>query len=437
MHDTRILPAAACQLALACNLTTAYYMLTMGEGMPGWFFPQITLLYGPFLYLLNRLFLKKERSMLALGGLNLALCAAVLGGYLLLEPWRGIAYFAFAALFCGWLTLRGCASALRGPSLRGTLLTLDAAFLLLIAFISYSSATSVDFRWNIPAVLALCAAMISAVILRSDHSPGLKGWLAVAGAFAVLFALLWLVIGMAAPAGQGLVAIWSALAAGINAVKALLWRGILFLLSLLPNADPEGGEGWTEFGEAIFVEETPAAEVNPIWGVILLILFSVGAIIAVIWLIGQLRRIKLRAVSGVQAPSVPRRERVPLWQGILRLLKGWYTALKLRLWLWQGRNTPEGLYFLLVHRCRRAPWHKLDGETPRQFLLRLCESTGGDGALSNALKQLARDTDAALYSNRPALGHLPYAPLIRRRLGTALRLHFFRRLASRLHFAKP
>ena len=183
MHDTRMLPAAACQLALACNLTTAYYMLTMGDGMPGWFFPQITLLYGPLLYLLNRLFLKKERSMLALGGLNLALCAAVLGGYLLLEPWRGIAYFAFAALFCSWLTLRGCTSALRGPSLRGTLLTLDAAFLLLIAFISYSSATSVDFRWNIPAVLALCAAMISAVILRSDHSPGLKGWLAVAGVF--------------------------------------------------------------------------------------------------------------------------------------------------------------------------------------------------------------------------------------------------------------
>ena len=435
MHDTRILPAVACQFALACNLTTAYYMLTMGDGMPGWFYPQLMLLYAPALYLLNRLFLKKERSILALGSLNTVLCAAVAGGYLLLEPWKGIAYFAFVAIFLGWLTLRSCTSALRGPSLRSTLLTLDASFLLLVAFIGYSSATALAPMWSIPAVAGLCAAIISAVILRSSHSPGMKGWLAVGGAFALLFLLLWVVIGAAAPAGQGLVAIWSALAAGAGAIKALLWRGLLFLLSLLPNAEAEGG-AWTEYGEAIFVEDTPAQEGNPVLGIILLVIFAAVAVAALVWLIGQLRRIKLRSVSGVQAPTLPRRERVPLLQGLARLLKGWYAALKLRFRLWRGRNTPEGLYFLLVHRCRRAPWHKRPGETPRQFLLRLCESAGGDEALSDALNALARETDAALYSSRPAPGRLAYAPLIRRRLGTALRRHFFRQLAARLPFSK-
>ena len=105
--------------------------------------------------------------------------------------------------------------------------------------------------------------------------------------------------------------------------------------------------------------------------------------------------------------------------------------------LWRGRNTPKGLYFLLVHRCRRAPWHKIEGETPRQFLLRLCEASGGDQSLADALKALADAADAALYSPRPAPARLEYAPLIRRRLGAALRLHFFRQLAAKLHFSKP
>ena len=436
MHDTRIIPAGACQLALACNLTTAYYMLTMSDGAPGWYFPQITLLYGPLLYLIDRLFLKKERSLLAVGGLNVTLCAAAIGGYLLFEAWQGIAYFAFVSIFLGWLTLRGCTAAMRGPSLRNTLLTLDAAFLLLVAFIGYSSATALAPRWSIPSALGLCAAIISAVILRSSHSPGLKGWAAVAGAFALLFLLLWLVIGAAAPAGQGLVAIWSALAAGINAVKGLILRGFLFLLSLLPDAEIDGEGAWTEYGEAIFVEEAPVEEGNPILGVILLVIFAVGAVAAIIWLIGQLRRIKLRTAAGTQAPALPRRERISLFKGLLRLVRGWYAGLKLRFILWRGRNTPDGLYFLLVHRCRRAPWHKTEGETPRQFLLRLCEASGGDQSLADALKALADAADEALYSPRPAPARLEYAPLIRRRLGAALRLHFFRQLAKKLHFSK-
>ena len=75
---------------------------------------------------------------------------------------------------------------------------------LLVAFMGYSSVTALDARWSIPSVLGLCAAVISAVILRSSQSHGLKGWLAVAGAFVLLFLLLWVVIGIAAPAGQGL-----------------------------------------------------------------------------------------------------------------------------------------------------------------------------------------------------------------------------------------
>lgn len=436
MHDRRVLPAVACQFALACNLVTVYYMLTMREGLPGWFFPQILPVYAPLVYLINRLFLKKERSVLAVGVLNTVLGIAAGVGYFLSGSGQGIAYVSFAGFFLFWLTLRGAGAAHQGIPLQRTLLTLDASFLLLVAFICYSSALTLSPVWAIPSVAGLCAAIIAAVILRSSQSPGLKGWLAVAGAFVLLFLLLWVVIGIAAPAGQGLVAVWSMVAACIKAVKSLLVRGFLFLLSLLPTSDPEGEMGWTQFEDAILVEDTPVEEGNPIFGLILLVIFVVTAVAGVIWLLAQLRRMKLRPVAGAQVPPLPSRERISLFKGLLRLLGNGYAALKLRFRLWQGRNSPAGLYFLLVHRCRRAPWHKNEGETPRQFLLRLCEASGGDEALSSALKQLARDTDAALYSNRPTPDRLEYAPLIRRKLGTALRLHFFRQMMARLPFSK-
>ena len=154
--------------------------------------------------------------------------------------------------------------------------------------------------------------------------------------------------------------------------------------------------------DAILVEDTPVEEANPIFGLILLVIFVVAAVAGVIWLLTQLHRMKLRPVAGTQVAPLPKRERISLFKGLLRLLRDRYAALKLRLRLWKGRNSPAGLYFLLVYRCRRAPWHKTEGETPRQFLLRLSEASGGDEALSAALKQLAQDTDAALYSNRPA-----------------------------------
>ena len=140
-HDSRLLPAVCYQFGLACNLTTAYYILTMSEGMPGWFFPQIMLLYAPVLYLVNRLFLRRERSAAAVLSVNALLLAVAAGGYVLLEEWHGTAYFIFSAFFLVWLTYCGGYCATDGLPLPWALLNLDAAFVLLVAFICYSSAS--------------------------------------------------------------------------------------------------------------------------------------------------------------------------------------------------------------------------------------------------------------------------------------------------------
>ena len=434
MYDPSLLISLCTQFALACNLTSFYYMITMGDGMPGWFFPQSMLIYAPLLYLINRLFLRRDRTMLSLGLLNVTLCGGMLLAYFLLEPWHGIAYVAFTVIFLAWLTISGCCSALNGPTLRSVLVTLDAALILLVAFVGYSSATKLDTVWSIPALAGLCACIIASATQRSAQPLGLKGWLAVGGAFGVLFLLLTILIGAATPAGHGLVAVWNLICGGINTVKSLVLRFVLFLLSLLPDAESDE-MGWTELESYVQQgEELPVEEANPVLSVIFLVIAAVGAVFLLIWLIRQLRFIRLRRIGGDAVSSAPKRERTPLLQGIVRLVQSWISAIRFRIRLWRGRNTAAGLYFLLVHRSRRVPWYKRTGETPREFLLRLAATAGEDDELVSALKNLAKETDAAFYSGRSVQGKLPYAPLIRHRIGAAARTHLIRQQLQQLNF---
>ena len=430
-HDARLLPAVCYQFGLACNLTTAYYVLTMSAGMPGWFFPQILLLYGPMIYLFNRLFLRRERSLLALFGVNAVLMAAVIAAYFRFEVWQGASYFIFSAFFLFWLTYCGGSCATDGLPLPWALLNLDAAFVLFVLFISYSSAFDLPIRWSIPAAGGLCACIACAVILRSSRSPGLKGWLAVGGSFALLLALLQVVTGAAAPAGRGLVALWNLIAQGYTAVTRMILRFFHYLLSLLPNSDPGALEEMEQW-EAVLPEIPADAEISPMVSAVFFLFFSAVAAAGAVWLILRLRQIRLRK-TGTRTPSpLPKKERVSLLPALLRLVRGWYTAVKLRFFLWRHRNSSRGLYFLLVHRCRRAPWHKRPGETPRQFLSRLSQAAAGDEILAKALSDLAAETDAVFYAPNPVEKHLPYAPLVRRRTGAALIRYALRQTAARL-----
>ena len=157
MHDHRPLPCMASQFALACNLTTVYHLMTLDEGAPGRFFPASMLLYAPLIYLLNRLFLRRERSMLALALVNLLCGCGMLAGVLLLDSWRSVSHLAFTAIFLAWLTVRGCSFVRSGSPLRGTLLTLDGSVLLLVVFIGFSSFMGWAAHWSISSNSAVLA----------------------------------------------------------------------------------------------------------------------------------------------------------------------------------------------------------------------------------------------------------------------------------------
>ena len=79
-----------------------------------------------------------------------------------------------------------------------------------------------------------------------------------------------------------------------------------------------------------------------------------------------------------------------------------------------------GLYFLLVQRSRPTPWHKLQGETPREFLSRLRDRAAGDPELIQALENLIPAVDQALFASYTGEELFSKAALVRRRLGTAV-----------------
>lgn len=436
MSDSRSFTCGISQFALACNLTTVFYLLTLNDGPPGTIFPRVMLLYAPLLYWINRLFLRRERTMLSLTLLNGVLVCLVLTAHLLLDPWRGFASLVFTAAFLLWLSVRGCRFALSGAPIRGTLLTLDCSFLLLLVFTGYSAILGWDGRWSIPALCGLAASIVAAASSRSPKSRNARGWLAVGAAFALLVGAIWLFTQfMAAPAGSAFVSLWTLITSGIHAVKRLLLGLLTYLLSLLPNADP-GELPSYEIPDFSSLEESAIQEASPIAGTIVLAVLIGCAAALLIWLVRRMGKLRLGRVQKKTADHKLHRDRTSFLKGILRLLSSFAAGVRFRFRLWRNRNTPAGLYFLLVHRCRRAPWHKRPYETPREFLLRMAGTARSDEELSAALKRLAVETDAALYSGHTGPSVLAYAPMIRRKIGTAARKQFLSDLLPRPQF-KP
>ena len=64
--------------------------------------------------------------------------------------------------------------------------------------------------------------------------------------------------------------------------------------------------------------------------------------------------------------------------------------------------------------------------------MRMAFAARSDTELVQALKKLAQTTDAAFYSNRSNPSALDYAPMIRRRIGAAVRKQFLLEIRERM-----
>ena len=332
----------------------------------------------------------------------------------------------FAAGFCLWITMKGGYRSLHAPTLHEMILSLDTSAVMLVLLMGYTSIRGSGILWVLPGAAGFAAACLGVAARRMYGPITIKGWALLGIAFVGIFGLMVLLVGVAAaPAGEGIVMLWNGLVTLAKGVLALLWRLLLFLSSLLPEmaaGDLEEPYAQIQLPE----EELVQAEANPVLTIILLVLASVALLLFLAWLLRLMGRLKIGGRKVPKAAKVPQRRRISLWSGLKRLLESWRTRIRLHLFLTRHRDTPVGMFYGLVRRCRLSPWRKRTGETPREFLLRLRRSAGEDLELAAALDGLIPAVETALYSPAGRSDTVAQAGLIRRRIGRAVRGQFLR-----------
>lgn len=419
MSEKHTLAAVTAQFTVACNLFAVYVILTTREDIHSWFFPWALLAFAPLIYVLNRLFLRRKQTLQTLWLLNAAAGIAFVALCCWADGLSGLLHrLPMMAFFTVWLIFKGVNSALDGPKLNGMLLCLDGSILALVLFTAYSAASGLEPVWNIPSICGFAAAILGMTARRSSRAFGWKEWGFMAVAFGLIFAAMWLLVGLvAAPAGSGLVALWNTLVQIAAFVGLLVLRFLQFLSSLFST--PQDPGELAASGAPIIIPEMEASEGSPILGIIVMGLLLVLVAFCIVQLV---RKLGGRRIGGktTKAVSAHQRTRPSLGQALRKLFAQWKQKLLRQKFLWAYRNTAVGLYFILVRRCRITPWHKLPGETPREFLNRLRRGVCSDVQLSESIAQLIPAVDAALYGGSSLSQSFPQAPRIRRQIGNAL-----------------
>jgi hypothetical protein len=408
MNRQRSLSGVVMQFSLAACLLTFHYMMTLSQVQSIRWYPLSLLLYGPLVYIINRIYLRRERTLRGLVLLNVLLGVLFFLLVCLEQLGQAVEILFFAAIFCLWLTVRGSQLALKGPTLHNLILVLDANALLLVLFTGYLSAMHLSFVWGGPIAAGFAAAVLGVVSNRMDQTMGPKQWIFLAGSFFLLSVFVWVLVGVvAAPAGEGIIVLWNGLVWVVQAVLGLLWKFFVFLASLVPSGD--GGELEPPQAVEIPPVEELTGEANPAVLIVLAIFGALLLIAFLYWGLKLLGRLKIGGVtlSGNQKPQ--KRVRLSLWQGILKMLESWKKRIRLRLFLWRNRDYPIGLYYGMVHQCRMGPWYKRTGETPREFLERLRSYAGEGTDLSAALQSLIPCVDLELYGKQAEKKRQPFA----------------------------
>ncbi|MDD3346448.1 DUF4129 domain-containing protein [Oscillibacter sp.] len=429
MDERKTLPALSMQFSTAAIFCSLTYLMTPEKETIGLFYPQVLLLYAPLIYWINRLFLRRSRTMRAATVLNGAAAIALLAAIALITG-GSLVFLLFAGIFCVWLTAQGVQGAQQTPKLHQMIIALDLSLLVLVLLTGYTALTGIGLCWSAPIAAGCAAAIVGVVCRRTGGNLGGRGWSFIGCVFVLLSLALWLLVRfVAAPAGGGLVALWNGALGFLKFVGGMLAKVLLFLLSLFPV--PDGELASSPLPPAL---AQAAQEVEKLDPSVLMAVAAVGLLllaVAVIFLLHWLGRFRVGGETAEKA-FVPMRRRLSLRGGLGRLFALWRERLGRALFLWRRRDLPDGLYYQLVRRCRRGKWRKRPGETPRDFLSRLLVSARDDRELSDALEALLPAVDAALFAPPAhAAQAVPGARLIRRRIKKAVRRQFLRSCRSR------
>jgi hypothetical protein len=415
MKESYTLSASLMQVSLAGVLSACSYFLTMENQTQVVYFPAILLIYAPLVYLLNRLFLRRERTIIAWILWNVALCALLVGSVAVVCSGWPSGGILPVLLFTGLATLRGAQLCHNPPKLSAAILWLEINVVVLAVFMGIWATTEGSLVWCSPVALGAGAALLAVISHRMNGRMGGREWLLLMLAFAFLGGVLWLLVNfLAAPTGQGVVLIWSGFLAVLNTIGGQIQRFLAFMTSFLKPEHYEEVEMADLSGMNMdtSANDTMAAS----FGRLLAIFVIVAVVIAVVAALIVFGRIKLgRPVIQAAPKKKEKRNRPSLLSGIKKMLE--HLMARLRLWreMWTARNTELGTYYSLVRLCRRTALRQQPGDTPGVFLNRL-EEACSEQETAGALADLRLRVDRVLYSGQEASSQFPGRKLLKQNI---------------------
>lgn len=433
MDDRYPLASVMMQLSLACCICTLLCITMEAGDTLGLYYPLILIPYAPILYGINCLFLRKERTLQSLFLLNAVFCVALLVSIPVFNGWKSLLSFLVTIVLCVWPTLKAAQYAQKPPALHEMILSLDASMVLLLLFAAYAAATEVPMFRAIPAVLGCAVSILGVISRRMNRSMGPREWGLVSLIFLGIFAAMWLLVSFAAaPAGEGLVSLWHGLVRLATTLIQWLWHVLeLLLIWLIPETDP-GELPLMPPAEGIPGVDSMTEELNPLIALVPILLMAALVIALVIWLLVKLGRVRIGGIKTQKTTVRQSRQRISLREALTRLLRSIAARIRLQVFLWRNRNTPQGVFYLLEQRCRKGPWRRQTGETPREFLRRLQGYSAEKPDLFAALDALIPAVDRALYASSQERTIFSEARLIRHKMGAAIRRQSLRTLAARI-----
>jgi len=447
MSDRRFASGIMAQLALSSMICTVVIMIMIIESSLKECYPFVLIVFAPAVYLIDRIFLIKERTMNQLIFLNAVLGVILLAIIHFIDGWSGFAAAVFMVAFIAWLGYFGAKYAVKAPKMGEMVMYLDFACVILVVFIAFLSAKRLEIILAIPAIVGFVAAIMGVIVCRINRKMGIKEWGAIGIVFAAIVGIASLFMSFVADsAGKGLVALWNAIIGIAKAILDFIMRVMLFLASLVkePEAPPLEMEQPAVMPDVGHIVE----EVKSVTDVILIVtgIILVIAFVFLAFFIAYKKR-----VGGEKAVKVggrtQTRGRILIFAGLRRLfakIKDW---MHIRIFLLKNRNRAVGLFYYIIQKSKRSTLAKSNGETPREFLTRLkiscIQDDDKDSAFVAAMDNLIDMVERAIYAAPNSKMHISYensavndAALVRKRIKTKCRNLKIKRTFNGFKFKK-
>jgi len=364
------------------------------------------LLFGLLCFLLFGWFMRKPRSLPLLVGVGTA--ASAVGCVVLL--WRFGDLSGFAAYFIGVVSVISvvvlCVHIwLEPPAAAKSISALEGTAMFFIFFLWAQMIFELSFWYSVPLLAATLLSMTVVIYQRISTVSGtdrsrLRGIAIVLVMLAVIVALLLLFVSFGAqPLGEGVLLLYQSVVYCLKQLMRFIEWVFLWLATLFPA---EEGELMAEPpAEIILTETLPEETLLPPWVVVLLGIVGICIVAAVIvFLLYQLRKVRVGGRTMQYTQAVVERKRLPFGRWLRRLLALLRDRAGLLIAQLTMRGSPQELYLYLKRAGRRLDCRQNPGETPCAFVRRAARVTAEDAEaeLPLALEELAAALGMCLYA---------------------------------------